>query len=128
MQQSAAALALATANENLQRELDQARNKLLDAQKDAFDLRSKLTDSEKQMDQLRTENSRLKTVAQASIAQPNMNHERRNTHQQQTVTIPPPPQPPGFHPHAQYPAPGNQMYHGQPSPPQGNYIRACFPN
>jgi hypothetical protein len=131
MQQSAMALTLASANEDLQRELDQARTKQLDAQKEAFDLRSKLTESEKQMDQLRTENARLKTVAQASINLPNTNHERRSTHQQQTthqqqpVTIPPPPQPPGFHPHPQYPAPSNQMYHGQPAPSQGNCLLIC---
>lgn len=123
MQQSAMALTLASANEDLQRELDQARNQLLDAQKDVVDLRSKLTDSDKQMDHLRAENARLKSVAQASINLPS--HDRRSTHQQQaahqqqTVTIPPPPQPPGFHPNSQYPAPGNQLYHGQPASSQG---------
>jgi hypothetical protein len=126
LQQSAMALTLASANKDLQRELDQARNKLLDAQKEAFDLRSKLTDSEKQMDQLRAENTRLKNAAQVTINQPGATHDRRNTHQQQTVTIPPPPQPPGFHPHAQYPAPGNQLYHGQPAPSQGKSRHACI--
>lgn len=132
LQQSAMASTLTSANEDLQRELDQARNKLADAEKRAFELQSNLTETNKQMDQLRTENTRLKAVAQASISLKNTNHERRNNNQQQTakpkqpVTIPPPPQPPGFHPHTQYPAPTNQMYHGQPTPSQGEYI--CMPS
>lgn len=128
LQQSAMASTLTSANEDLQRELDQARNKLVDAEKRAFELQANLTETNKQMDQLRTENTRLKAVAQASISLNSTNHERRNTHQQQTtqpqqpVTIPPPPQPPGFHPHTQYPTPANQMYHGQPTPSQGESI------
>lgn len=128
LQQSAMASTLTSANEDLQRELDQARNKLGEAEKRAFELQSNLTETNKQMDQLRTENTRLKAVAQASISLNSTNHERRNTHQQKTtqpqqpVTIPPPPQPPGFHPHTQYPGPASQMYHGQQTPSQGESI------
>ncbi|RDI77041.1 hypothetical protein Vi05172_g12964 [Venturia inaequalis] len=132
LQQSAMASTLTSANEDLQRELDQARNKLADAEKRAFELQSNLTETNKQMDQLRTENTRLKAVAQASISLKNTNHERRNNNQQQTakpkqpVTIPPPPQPPGFHPHTQYPAPTNQMYHGQPTPSQAAHRAPAY--
>lgn len=128
LQQSAMASNLTSANEDLQRELDQVRNTLADAQKETFELRSKLTDTDKQMEQLRTENARLEAVAQVSINLPSSNHDRRNTHQQQTpqpqqtVIIPPPPQPPGFHSHNQYSPPSNQMYHGRPTPSQGKSV------
>ncbi|QDS75154.1 hypothetical protein FKW77_008140 [Venturia effusa] len=125
LQQGAMAPSLTPANEGLQHELDQARNKLADVEKRAFELQSNLTEANKQLEQLRTENARLKAVAQKSISLNNTNHERRATHQQQTsqpqqpVKIPPPPQPPVFHPsHTQYPPPPSQMYHGQPAPSQ----------
>jgi competence protein ComGC len=116
MQASAiTALAVANQNEDLQLELNNARQELLKAQKEAYELRTKLADTQEQVNRLQAESAQHSTSHLAANEYAANHGHGNNQPQQMTNTTGP-----GVYQGAPYQTANNPMYQNHQAPSQGN--------
>jgi hypothetical protein len=117
MQTSAiTALAVASQNEDLQLELNNARQELLKTQKEAFDLRSKLSESQEQISRLQAENAQ-NSNSHLTTNDYTTNHTRGSNQPQQMTNA----AAPGVYQAPPYQNANTQMYPNQQTPSQGKF-------
>jgi hypothetical protein len=121
MQASAiTALAVANQNEDLQLELNNARQELLKAQKEAYELRTKLAESQEVVTRLQAESAQHST-SHLSTNEYAANHGHGNSQPQQMTNT----TAPGVYSGAPYQTANNQMYQNHQTPSQGNVTSSC---
>jgi hypothetical protein len=118
MQASAiTALAVASQNEDLQMELNNARQELLKAQKETYDLRNKLAESQEQVNRLQAENVHSSSSHLANNDYATNNSRGNNQPQQMTSTTAP-----GVYQAPPYQTANAQMYQNHQAPSQGKLV------
>jgi hypothetical protein len=121
MQASAiTALAVASQNEDLQLELNNARQELLKAQKEIYDLRNKFSESQEQVNRLQAENAQSNS-SHLSNNDYTTNNSRGNTQPQQMAST----TAPGVYQAPPYQTSNAQMYQNHQAPSQGMFP-LCF--